>query len=269
MKTILVDINRCNGCYSCQIVCKDEHCDASWLPYAAPQPETGQFWMRIDEKTRGKVPVVKVSYTPTLCAHCLRAPCAETCPADAFERREDGLLVLLPERCTGCMACIEACPIGAIYANSEATIAQKCTGCAHLLDNGWKVPRCVDACPTESLLYVDDADIPDEALSLPALEGLGARVRYLNLPQRFVAGLTVDFAADEVIIAAQVELADTASGSIVAKAKTDDFGDFFFNQVEAGAYTLRVAAEDYKAVELAVDTTVEDINLGPIEMKAV
>ena len=93
MKTILVDINRCNGCYSCQIVCKDEHCDASWLPYAAPQPETGQFWMRIDEKTRGKVPVVKVSYTPTLCAHCLRAPCAETCPADAFERREEGLLV--------------------------------------------------------------------------------------------------------------------------------------------------------------------------------
>lgn len=269
MKTFLLDINRCNGCYSCQIVCKDEHCDASWLPYAAPQPETGQFWMKVTEKVRGQVPVVKVTYTPTLCAHCAKAPCAGICPADAFDIREDGLMVLLPEKCTGCMACVDACPIGAIYANTEASIAQKCTGCAHLLDNGWTVPRCVDACPTEALLYLEDSDIPDEAVSLPALEGLGSRVRYLNLPKRFVAGITVDLAADEVVIGARVDLLDPIGNSIIATSKTDDFGDFFFNQVEASRYTLRIAATGYTGVELTVDATDEDINIGPIDMKAI
>ena len=63
-KVFAIDVAKCNGCYGCQIVCKDEHCGNDWRPYAAPQPETGQFWMRIDEKTRGQVPVVKVSYTP-------------------------------------------------------------------------------------------------------------------------------------------------------------------------------------------------------------
>ena len=39
-------------------------------------------------------------------------------------------------------------PIDAIYMNDALQIAQKCTGCAHLLDAGWTEPRCVDACPT-------------------------------------------------------------------------------------------------------------------------
>ena len=45
-KVFAIDVAKCNGCYGCQIVCKDEHCGNDWRPYAAPQPETGQFWMR-------------------------------------------------------------------------------------------------------------------------------------------------------------------------------------------------------------------------------
>jgi tetrathionate reductase subunit B len=25
MKALVIDMNRCNGCYNCQIACKDEH----------------------------------------------------------------------------------------------------------------------------------------------------------------------------------------------------------------------------------------------------
>ena len=32
------------------------------------------------------------------------------------------------------MNCVDACPYGAIYYNSSRNLAQKCTGCAHLLD---------------------------------------------------------------------------------------------------------------------------------------
>lgn len=38
-KAFLIDYNKCNGCYSCQIACKDEFCDQAWLPYSEAQPE--------------------------------------------------------------------------------------------------------------------------------------------------------------------------------------------------------------------------------------
>ncbi|WP_243131241.1 hypothetical protein [Desulfitobacterium sp. LBE] len=65
MKVFVIDVARCNGCYTCQIVCKDEHVDNDWAPIARPQPETGHFWMKMKEKTVGSVPKVQVQYTPT------------------------------------------------------------------------------------------------------------------------------------------------------------------------------------------------------------
>ena len=43
MKSIIVDLDRCNGCFNCQIACKDEHCDNDWRPIAAPQPNVLNF----------------------------------------------------------------------------------------------------------------------------------------------------------------------------------------------------------------------------------
>ncbi|MCL5734640.1 MAG: hypothetical protein M1274_03470 [Actinobacteria bacterium] len=33
--------------------------------------------------------------------------------------------------------------------------------CAHLLDKGWKEPRCVDACPTGALLFGEESELED------------------------------------------------------------------------------------------------------------
>ena len=61
MKVFTFDVARCNGCYTCQIACKAEHVVNDWTPYAKPQPETGQFWLKIVEQVRGTVPKVKVA----------------------------------------------------------------------------------------------------------------------------------------------------------------------------------------------------------------
>ena len=45
MKAFVIDLSICNGCYCCQIACKDEHVGNDWTPYAKPQPDTGQFWI--------------------------------------------------------------------------------------------------------------------------------------------------------------------------------------------------------------------------------
>ena len=79
MKAFIVDLSVCNGCYCCQIACKDEHVANDWTPYAKPQPDTGQFWIKVGERVRGSVPKVKISYTPNMCMHCDDAKCMDGC----------------------------------------------------------------------------------------------------------------------------------------------------------------------------------------------
>jgi Fe-S-cluster-containing dehydrogenase component len=90
-KAFVIDIGRCCGCYNCQIACKDEHCGNDWTPYAKPQPDVGQFWLRIDEHIRGTIPKVKMHYLPHLCNHCKNAPCIAVCAGR--QRRDDGLVL--------------------------------------------------------------------------------------------------------------------------------------------------------------------------------
>lgn len=267
-KVFAIDVSKCNGCYGCQIVCKDEHCGNDWHPYAAAQPDIGHFWMKIDERTRGQVPVVKVSYIPVLCAHCEDAPCAKVCPSDAFSRRDDGLLLIDPAKCTGCGACVPACPQGSIFMNEQSNIAQKCTGCAHLLDNGWSVPRCVDVCSHDAILYGEESELADSlkgAEFYPAVDGLQPKVYYRNLPKRFIAGAVVDLEADELIIGATVSI--KGEDGYAATVATDDFGDFIFEQIAAQPYTVTISAEGYAPTSMHADVTSKDLTLGDIEVK--
>ena len=164
MKAFVINVARCNGCRNCQIACKDEHCGNDWMPYAKPQPDTGQFWCKVNEYVRGTVPKVKVAFVTELCMHCDDAPCIPSCPVEAISERDDGLIIIDPAKCMGCQLCVDACPYGTIYFNQSLNIAQKCTGCAHLLDRGWPItePRCVDSCYLGALKFGEEADFSAE-----------------------------------------------------------------------------------------------------------
>ena len=64
MKVFVFDSSLCNGCYGCQLACKDEHWNNEWPPYALSQPDTGHFWCRMTQTDHGQVPKVRVEYTP-------------------------------------------------------------------------------------------------------------------------------------------------------------------------------------------------------------
>ena len=260
-KVFVFDFSRCNGCRNCQIACKDEHVDQAWLPFAEAQPDTGQFWLKLNERVCGQVPKVHVVYTVEMCRHCDDAPCMAAAP-EAVYRREDGLVIVDPAKAKGCRELVEACPYGAIYYNEELDLPQKCTGCAHLVDEGLP-PHCVDVCPHEALRMMDESELPEGAV--PAGEVGSPNLYYLNDPKRFVAGCVADLEEDEVVIGAKVTLENLDSGEVEA-CETDEFGDFWFRRLPEANFRVYVEAEGYLTRTVETSTVEEDKNVGTIGM---
>lgn len=270
---MVIDTTRCKGCYNCFLACRDEFCGNDYPPYSAAQPYTGQFWMRLIEKERGKYPKVKVAYTAVPCMQCENAPCVKASPDNAVYRRPDGIVIIDPEKAVGRNEIISSCPYRVIYWNEEKKLPQKCTFCAHLLDQGWKEPRCVEACPTNALIFGDLED-PDSQISkvtasqdleeLHPEYGLEPGVRYIGLPKRFIAGSVVlGDEDDEWAENVDVTLADKSEKKTV---KTDNYGDFEFEGLQPEQeYSLKIESLGYAPKEFHVRTTT-DIYLGEITL---
>ena len=176
MKALVIDISKCNGCHNCQIACKDEHVGNDWTPYAKPQPIIGQFWTKVTDITRGTVPKVKVGLYALDMPALRRGAVHHRLPAKSdLQEERMGSLLIDPEKCAGNRNCNDACPYeGVIYFNRDLNISQKCTFCAHLLDKGWKEPRCVDVCPTGALTFGEEDDLGD---LLSKAESIASRIR--------------------------------------------------------------------------------------------
>jgi len=267
---MVIDISRCNGCYNCFLACRDEYCGNDYPPYSLSQPFTGHFWMRIIERERGQYPEVKVAYTPVLCMQCKDAPCIEASLNGAVYQRPDGIVIIDPEKAVGQKQIVTACPYRVIYWNEEKNIPQKCIFCAHLLDKGWKEPRCVELCPAGALTFGDLEDPNSKVSQLIASNkveilrpeyGLKEKVCYISLPKRFIAGTVVFGAKDEC--AENVDV--TLIGDGVKKTiKTDNYGDFEFEGLQAEKeYSVRIEHPGYAPKEFTVQTKI-DVYLGEI-----
>ncbi len=267
---MVIDTALCHDCNNCFMACKDEHCDNDWMPYVAEQPRHGHRWMNIMRHERGQYPRIDTVFLPMPCMHCQDAPCMQKC-GDVISRREDGVVMIDASKAKGKKEAVDACPYGAIYWNEKENVPQKCTMCAHLLDEGWAETRCVHTCPTGAMKFFTIE--PEEMKKMVAAEGLeqykaelktNPNVYYKNLhryTKHFIAGaILID---GDCVEGAKVSIKDAAGNT--CSQETNFFGDFKFDALVPGSYTLDAEAKGKKA-SCTVDIVDKSLNIGYVEI---
>jgi Fe-S-cluster-containing dehydrogenase component len=284
---LVIDVALCQGCNNCFMACKDEHAGNEWPGYTRPQSRHGERWIEIPCRERGQFPLIDVAYRPVLCTHCDDAPCVSR-GGGAIRRRPDGIVLIDPDKAAGRRELVDACPYGMIVWSDESCAPQKCTMCAHLLDEGWAEPRCVQACGPGALSFVSGDD-PEFVAGVNAGEietlhpgsAWGTTVCYKNLrffDSCFIGGSVaierkglLDCAPGATASLWKAHGDPRAEGSAaetpepLQKVSTDAFGDFKFDGLEpdSGLYEVRVSF-DGGAPVLLTATLGRSVNLGTI-----
>lgn len=195
---MVIDLDRCTGCGACMVACASENN----VPPAAPRAtlRTGLTPMLVHTASNGMDGAARREvFFPIACMHCgNETPCVSVCPQQAVEvDKATGIVMQIPQRCLGCRYCMTACPYHARYFNwwdpkwptgmekslnpgvavRMRGVVEKCNLChARLhsakekaaavgkkeIDMADYVPACVEACPTEAIVFgnLDDANDP-------------------------------------------------------------------------------------------------------------
>jgi len=130
---LTIDHELCWGCKTCEVACKQENNTPDGVRLIAvaengPREINGKF---------------EFSFHVNMCRHCDDPPCMDACAEEAITKREDGIVVMDNNLCTGCQACMDVCPYEAIAYNDDEALAVKCNLCHHRVDRGL-LPACAD-----------------------------------------------------------------------------------------------------------------------------
>lgn len=178
--TFVVDCDRCIGCKGCQVACKLENTVA-----------LGQGRNKVCTiGPNGTYPNLQMYFMTTICQQCENPACVQVCPTGAIYKDEvDGVIKIDRTLCIGCESCKRVCPYDCINMNRELRVADKCTLCAQLREEG-ELPACVQNCSGSALYYGDINDPNSEVVRLLAETdpahihtlrdtGTGPSVRYI------------------------------------------------------------------------------------------
>lgn len=165
---IVTELNRCIGCLSCSVACKQEN-----------NVPIGNFWQNVMRVGPSPInegddfPNVEMYFLPVGCQHCADPECVKVCPTGASHKKDDGTVQIDKEKCIGCQFCVMACPYGVRYLNEEVKVVEKCTLCEHLTAEG-KDPECVSGCVGLARHFGDLDDPSSEVSKLVAAAGENA-----------------------------------------------------------------------------------------------
>jgi molybdopterin-containing oxidoreductase family iron-sulfur binding subunit len=187
---MVIDLDACIGCNACVVSCQAENNIAVVGPEQVAMGRE-MHWLRVDRYYEGPPEQPVTHFQPVPCMHCEDAPCEVGCPVEATLHDQEGLNLMVYNRCVGTRACSGYCPYKvrhfnyldysagakpsiALQRNPEVTVRargvmEKCTYCVQRIvdariesdKTGTPIPdgavktACQTACPTQAITFGD------------------------------------------------------------------------------------------------------------------
>jgi formate dehydrogenase iron-sulfur subunit len=167
-KGFFTDTTVCIGCKACEVACKqwNQLPDDGFVFTAMSYDNTGALgastWRHVAFIERQIDDKLAWLFSSDVCKHCQRAGCLEACPTGAIIRTEHDTVFVQSDVCNGCGYCVVACPFGVIDRREDDGRAWKCTLCYDRLQGDLE-PACAKACPTDSIVFGEIADLKELA----------------------------------------------------------------------------------------------------------
>ncbi len=194
-----VDVDSCVGCNACMTACMQEN-NIPAIGDQLLQDGREMLWIRVERYIEHHGENLEVRNLPMMCQHCGAAPCESVCPVYATYHNDEGLNVMIPNRCIGTRYCGNNCPYKVRRFNyypydfdvrfpenlrlnpdvmvRSKGVMEKCTLCVQRIQSakdravmegrtvreGDMTTACAQACPSDAIHFGNYKD-PDSKIS--------------------------------------------------------------------------------------------------------